>query len=83
MFDFLKSGERPALFLSTVKAVAATAASPNLAASWLSAEVTDRQGVSRLAGNAAGRINDPATTGSVPPITNPGRLDPCTGQRRP
>lgn len=84
MSEFDKSHGRPVLLWGTVKTAAAIIFFSTLAALWLSSLPLDRGALARLAGvvGAPAAVGDPATTGSLAHAAG-GKLDPCTGQRRP
>lgn len=80
MPPFPPDGERPALLLPTIKAVAAIAVLSVLATHWLSSSTFDHASLSRLAADA---VREPTTTGSIVKAANGQKLDPCVVARRP
>jgi hypothetical protein len=83
MLNFLRGdGEGPNLISGTLKVTLALAALGYLAAQSFSGKPLDYGGLSRLAGEVARKLPDPATTGSVAQSARATRLDPCGTPRR-
>ena len=83
MLDFLRGdGEGPNLLAGTLKLALGLAALGYLAANSFSDKPLDYSGLSRLAGEVARKLPDPAMTGSLAQSARSTRLDPCVAPRR-
>ena len=83
MLNFIRGdGESPNLIAGTLKVGLGLAALGYLAAHSFSERPLDYSGLSRLAGEVARKLPDPATTGSVLQSAKATRVDPCVAPRK-
>lgn len=67
---------RPSVLATTMKSAIVVAGLSYVAASWLSSQALDRNGIGRLAFDVSGQ-RDPLTTGSLGAKINETKVDPC------